>query len=513
MDLSSFKILKEYDDAYEIGHPNGKSLRVSKSGLRGKAQKLVEKLKSKQHLASGGEVEGEAPAFLAANPTSQQMQEMEKASMPTQAPAQTVVPEQAQPMVANKEIVPAQQTDHVQRPQQQSPDQLINQKNKGIVGALQTQEGFMREEAKAHAAQAAEEAKLVGQTNAKIELLDTANNLYSKYQAKDQQLAKDLMDAKIDPNRYLNSRNTGQKLAQAIGLFLGGIGAGMTHTENDSVKIIQSAIDRDIDAQKSDQSNKMNLWKMNREAYGNELQANLATQNQLYTGLKYQLQQQASKYASPIAQARAGQGIATIDQQIAQNNQKMAFMDMGLGKGTVDGKTQAADPSVLVPHLVPENRQKEVFDEIERAQNTKHASPAILDAFDKAAQESRVFSGGGLKAVGYALPFAKAPHAKALQAEMGPTFSKLEGTVRQAAMDNMDHNITPAFGDSDETIKVKRQALQNYLESAKAAPTAKGFGIDLSKFSSTAVDNAKPDIKTMNGVQYQKVQGGWKKVN
>jgi len=69
---------------------------------------------------------------------------------------------------------------------------------------------------------------------------------------------------------------------------------------------------------------------------------------------------------------------------------------------------------------------------------------------------------------------------------MQPTFKDLEGTVRQAAMDNTFKNITPQPGDKDYTVETKRQALLDYLQSKASASTAKGYGIDLHRFESTA---------------------------
>ena len=94
---------------------------------------------------------------------------------------------------------------------------------------------------------------------------------------------------------------------------------------------------------------------------------------------------------------------------------------------------------------------------------------------------------------------------------MLPNFKSIDGTVRQAAMDESFRNLTPQFGDSKKTIQTKRKAMLDWMQSEQAAPTAKAFGIDLSKYKNTSMIN-ETEIKKMNGVQYQKVNGGWKKV-
>ncbi len=69
----------------------------------------------------------------------------------------------------------------------------------------------------------------------------------------------------------------------------------------------------------------------------------------------------------------------------------------------------------------------------------------------------------------------------------------------------MFENTTPQFGDSKDTINKKRDALLGYMKSKSSAPTAKGFGIDLKKFNSTAMDHVQPrQVKTVGSVRYER---------
>jgi hypothetical protein len=137
------------------------------------------------------------------------------------------------------------------------------------------------------------------------------------------------------------------------------------------------------------------------------------------------------------------------------------------------------DPASLVPKHIPPDRQAKALDEIDAAQNTSRNAPKILQAFDNAANNLHAtdFVPGTLNA-----------DQKAMHALLGPTFKDVEGTVRQAAMDNMYKNTTPAFGDDAQTTATKRAALAAYLQSKASAPTAKAFGIDLTKYKSTSID-------------------------
>lgn len=146
---------------------------------------------------------------------------------------------------------------------------------------------------------------------------------------------------------------------------------------------------------------------------------------------------------------------------------------------------QSNDPAVLVPNLVPKEHQAQAFKEIDAAENTRKMSKSILDSFDQAVADTR--------GAGRVTSLLKTPRSVgALHQSMQPTFKDLEGTVRQAAMDNTFKNITPNAADTDNDIATKRQALADYLQSKLAAPTARAYGIDLAKFQSTAPYESKP---------------------
>lgn len=137
-----------------------------------------------------------------------------------------------------------------------------------------------------------------------------------------------------------------------------------------------------------------------------------------------------------------------------------------------------ADPAVLVAQLVPKEHQAKAFAEVEVAENVQKMGGTIMEAFDNAAKENTVLKTGAglLREPGSLL---------ALHQALQPTFKDIENTVRQAAMDNTFHNVSPAPGDTDAKIAAKRKALADYLQSKLSAPTARGFGIDLAAYNRT----------------------------
>lgn len=346
-------------------------------------------------------------------------------------------------------------------------------------------------------------------------------------------LSSAIESGKIDPNRVWNSKGAAGKISTVVGLLLGGLGAGLSRGENQAAKSLDNMISQDIEAQKANLGNKHNLLSEANRMMGNARDGHRLATLQLADLANKQMQAQINKLQDPLLKARMekqrldwSQPYVQMHQQLVANTNAASMANQAVsdpGKipaflnslSKVEPKHAEAltrqylqsaqpeslkgvDPSVFVPRVVPEPRQKEVFTEIERAQDTKKLAGDIMKAFDNAAHNVHVAD---------FVPGAANADQKALHALMGPTFKDVEGTVRQAAMDNMNKNTTPQFGDNKNTIKTKRNALMGYLQSKSSAPTAKGFGIDLDKFNSTT---PIADIKTYNGHTYQKVQGGWK---
>jgi hypothetical protein len=470
--LQNSKLISEAEDSYHIELPSGRKMTLEKKGLNEKAHAIVKKLKKSddvQKFDDGGTAQG-----LDFDKNSSSINDVPQ---PDQAPA---------PSMSGSELMQSPQK-YPQAPQPTGGEKLssANQAYEAEKQATQKTGEIMGQEG-------AQEAGAIASTMNKINAAPSQQDVFNKYQASDEAFKNAMQSKTIDPDRYLNNMGTGSKIAAGIGMLLGGIGQGFG-VENTASKVLQNSIERDIDAQKNDQSKEMNLWKMNRDKMGTEMGADLATQNQLYTGLKYKIEQAASQFKGPLAQQRAAAEIAQIGQKQADNNFKMSLMNSGDG-----------DPAMKVQFLVPPERQKDVFEEIKNATNVHNNGPKILEAFDRAAKENTALrTGAGIRTPGSVM---------ALHQLMLPNFKTIDGTVRQAAMDESFHNLTPSAGDFDSKIKEKRAALVDWLESEKATPTAKGFGIDLSKHQQTAPMQNAPETKSMNGVNYQKVPGGWQKV-
>ncbi len=357
----------------------------------------------------------------------------------------------------------------------------------------------------AQAAQANEEAAAREKSNYHLQgVMNEAQAERDAFEWKNQKLSEQVAAAKIDPNHYMSSMSTGNKIIAAIAMALGGAGAAASGQKNLAHEVIQDAINKDIEAQRSNLDTKKSLLSMNMEKYKDARLAQQATFMQMQAMAQGQVAQIAAKHGGAIDQAKTQMLLGQMKQESLVKGMEFqnAVVANGIKQSLLSGNTPVGgDPAAYVQYVVPKEHQAKVFGEIGAAQNTRNMSERILQSFEDAVKENTAMKTGA--------GFARTPGSVfALHQNMQPTFADLEGTVRQAAMDNTFKNITPAPGDSDHTISQKREALQGYLQSKLAAPTAKGFGIDLSRFQTTAPAGSH-ETQMRNGIPYKKVPGGW----
>lgn len=125
----------------------------------------------------------------------------------------------------------------------------------------------------------------------------------------------------VDPNHYWNSKSTGSKVLAGIGVFLSGAEAG----RNTAMDQINKAIDRDIDAQKT---NRDNSWKainevhsLNNEDWARAMHNDVFQTQSRLAGLevvKTQLAAAGAKSQSISVQNNAREAMAKIDDDITK---------------------------------------------------------------------------------------------------------------------------------------------------------------------------------------------------
>jgi hypothetical protein len=140
-----------------------------------------------------------------------------------------------------------------------------------------------------------------------------------------ERVQREVLDQDIDPNRYVGNMSTMGRVSTALGLILGGIGAGMTGGKNLAFEALQNAIDRDVDAQKLQLDKKNNLLTAYYKIYGDMEQAEAATKAQLMSMAQMQAglitaksQSKQAEQQNAILQAQAAAKIQQYDDAVAQ---------------------------------------------------------------------------------------------------------------------------------------------------------------------------------------------------
>lgn len=129
----------------------------------------------------------------------------------------------------------------------------------------------------------------------------------------------------IDPNRVWNKADTGSKILAGIGVLLSGIGSGLSGQQNLAIQAIEKSIDRDIAAQKGDNSSKMNLYKLMLNKFRDQNQAEIMTKAYSLGILQANLQAEAQRSQIPIIQQQAQLQSKILDAQISELQRQNAI--------------------------------------------------------------------------------------------------------------------------------------------------------------------------------------------
>lgn len=463
----------------------------------GEVNPKLEQSKLSPRMAEGGEMTIPQDEAFQDPRAVQFSRDMASVSDGEQAPqAAAPAPMAPPPAAAAPQMAPQvqPQTPQAAAPEQSAPaadaqPQMAEQQQPDTMQGYQKQVAGIQEEAQAKAEQAKQEQAAMSTQ------LEAINNMKTDYEthvqalnSEREALQEDIKNQHIDPQRYMGSKDTGSRIATAIGLILGGMGAGMTGTSNDALDFLNKQIDRDIDAQRAELGKKETLLSANMKQFNNLHDATQMTKVMQNDMTIAQLKKAEAQASSPIAKARAQQMIGQLEMQVAPMVQQLATRKMLQQGAQQGGPISNIDPATLVPSVVPEHHQEAVYKELERAQNTRQVAKTAIQNFDEVTKQMK--SAGGLGRLGAA---AYSPaQLQALEAELGSTVGDMEGTVREAAMHNVKNAYLPRASDTAARLDERRKELANYLNLKSSAPRAKSFGIDIDKFSTTS---RKPEAR------------------
>ncbi len=227
------------------------------------------------------------------------------------------------------------------------PQSIEQDEMQRMQGAQQQQIGGIQKEANALAQQAAIEQKALAESQkAQQDISDHFQKDYAALESEQRAMFDDIKAGHIDPNRVYKNMSTVGKISTIIGLIGAGI-ANRPGEENAVMKALNHQIDQDIDAQKSDLSNKNNMLTSLSQQMGS-VRAGAEVMKNLQLGIAAnKIQQAAAQFKDPLVRAKADQMIGALKQQMVGTNAKLAAQQ------TVVKLTQAAnkDPS-KIPELI-----------------------------------------------------------------------------------------------------------------------------------------------------------------
>lgn len=433
------------------------------------------------NYADGGDVSSSEQAPTDSAKLAQAAQDLQTGLNSQTAPAPddsaTSISASSSPATPDTATVPqSQQIPAVQKPLPPSPDQnptMLSDFDKAL--ALEKQ--GIQQGADAQSQGYQQTAQAIGQNVLQQKQMQDAYKLEAdKITAQNTQLFNDVASSKIDPNHFWNSKTTGGKIMATIGVILGGIGGGASGTPNQALATLQNHIQEDIDAQKNDQSNKMNLYKMGLERYRDAQSAQQFATLQSNALLQGTLSKIAAQTGNQTAQATAHQMIGQLGVQNAGIRSDLAMKQAAFG-----AMNQPAQPG-LNPDKMRLLVNAGVIPKDEVPAATKEASDytKLSDTLDhtdnvfKQAAANSTYSERALPGWTPTIRDKSKQYEAVTDAWLGNITKDTEGRVTPADIQLMKASL-PKAGDNPDLIQTKLANIKDMIRQKYAFPTLKSY--------------------------------------
>lgn len=514
MKLQDFKLLKEDDNSYHIAHPSGKKMIIDKNKLSKNAGALISTMKSKpKKYDEGGEVQASDNSY---DPTTDVNSSSESGSPDSLENATSSEANSSPQTVDSFEF--KSKAPNASLPTGAAGSLQAPNTNPGVEAGLREQQAAAKAYADAISGQGTAEVNAQKNVQDQLAKLPSIADIQQKYTASDQAYKSALDNAKIDPNRFWNNLSTPQQIFASLGMILSGGGAAVAHQQPMAQQFIQNAIERDIDAQKNNQSKIMNAWKMNREALGSDMAANIATRQQAYINVSHQLDQAASQFKGPIAQANYLKAKGMIDQELAVNRWKMSKLEGPTQESA--GGAPGGSESAWQNHL---NGLQLAFPEYYKDAQSKYVPSVGMASVPVTPDDkteltnydnlSRQLKGAldfqnqvGL--TGAWTPQTKA-QANTIKQNLVLSMNQLNNSKRPPSPEVMKLYNEAVGGIGNVNLGGTKQEIQDLQEQVQGRKENLMNHLGIKPFSDAGSSNI---IRSQNGVKYEKVPGGWKKI-
>lgn len=256
-----FKKVEDNKDTATLAHENGHKITIVKKGLSGKLKKELSDLPLHQ-------AEGSSEPIQAAGDNASVIGQ--DSGLPDQvgtAPASQ--PRNILSQAGPEGSSPAAPANAAPVPPPVDPNADINALPGGPerLKASELEAKGITDRANAQAKTAGDFAKEQqdAATQTRFQLAGVRDNIDN--------VTKDILNNHINPNQYLENMSTGKKISTAIGLVLGGMGAATAGGSNPAMDFLNKQIERNLQAQQANISNKHNLLSALERQYGDKMTA------------------------------------------------------------------------------------------------------------------------------------------------------------------------------------------------------------------------------------------------
>lgn len=263
----------------------------------------------------------------------------------------------------------------------------------------------------------------------------------------------------FNPNRYWGEMSTGKKILATLALAIGGAGVGRNGTSLASEHLNQ-AINNDVEKQKNDYSNTMNLYKMNHQATQDQLSASFKTKNQLISVAQMQLAQQAGNVKDAEGQLNIQNALSALQQQKNRNNMIQGIL---ANRTPGSGGALPVDAHTVIRQTISDPKQQE----------------AALSALDKneGLEQARQFINKNFNDIASLGAAAKlSPHQREGAIKSSALVLATKAHIKPAAAEELLNGVFPGGGltgmEGEKTVSDNRQRLNTALDGMK---TPMGF--------------------------------------
>ena len=230
------------------------------------------------------------------------------------------------------------------QPQEAKPTGDINSDYEQMyTKGLQGQIGGIRGAAAAQAGQFGEAQKQYAQQqNTLRELEINHQREYDDLMAERNNIMQDINNGHIDPDKYWTGDAEGHgghsKIMTGIGMILAGFNP--TNRPNAAIDFLKFQMDKNLDAQAKNLNSKQNLLRANLEQFHNMEQAKAFSRLNQTDMLAAKINEAASKYGGPMAQANAQRAIGQLQMEAAP-----VMLQLSMQRAMMNVTKNGSDPN------------------------------------------------------------------------------------------------------------------------------------------------------------------------